>query len=470
LNVGPLDHALAFWKPVGDPQALLDVGRYCAVGERVSRRVSAWRVGGEPARHRVVYQGSEFALFAAVHPIASPPPAAEVVAEILDEQGRAHSYVLWFPEEQSVVIPFDSDSAVEAMGLEKYVPESEQTVLPKPLLSAYYRARSAVPPVLRAGLRKVVTRKARAARPFLNWPSDRSTDLLLRLLLQLTLMALGQERMSFVWFWPHRRRWAAVLTHDVETARGLARIPRVMALEQARNLRSSFNLVPRDYEIPGSLLGQISDAQFEVGVHGYTHDGLLFSSWPTFLDRVGLINECGRRWGAAGFRSPATYRNPEWFHLLEFEYDSSMADTSPYEPQPGGCGSWFPYRIGEIVEVPITVPQDHTLFSVLGQSDHQGWLSKLAEIRDANAMACMLTHPDPGKGYLGDNEAHYDRALQFIAQSDAWTPLPRDLVGWWRTRESLPLGRGEGTDGASLGLARLNADGQLEIVASADRS
>jgi hypothetical protein len=49
---------------------------------------------------------------------------------------------------------------------------------------------------------------------------------------------------------------------------------------------------------------------------------------------------------------------------LPFEYDSSYPDTDPFEPQPGGCCSWLPYFNGPLVELPITLPQDHTLFVI----------------------------------------------------------------------------------------------------------
>ena len=48
---------------------------------------------------------------------------------------------------------------------------------------------------------------------------------------------------------------------------------------------------------------------------------------------------------------------------LGFEYDSSYTDTDPYEPQPGGCCSYLPYFNESLVELPITLPQDHTVFS-----------------------------------------------------------------------------------------------------------
>jgi hypothetical protein len=62
------------------------------------------------------------------------------------------------------------------------------------------------------------------------------------------------------------------------------------------------------------------------------------------------IRQYANRWGAVGYRSPATHRRWEWMPLLGFEYDSSYPDTDPFEPQPGGCCTWLPYFNDGLVE------------------------------------------------------------------------------------------------------------------------
>lgn len=466
MGAGPLRHAFDFWKPLLGEDELATVAGYGVPGEHRPGSVTVWRSEEEPRQYRVLQDGARFSLFAAVHPIDKVPDSAEAVAEIRDVSGAHRSFVLWFPGERGVVLPFDPDAAVEAMWFETHVPEGRRTVLPARVLSAYYALKPLVPASLRRGLRRLIARRAEEPDPFLSWPSDHSLDLLMRFTLRLVLMAMGRDTLPFVWFWPDGHPWAAILTHDVETASGLANVPRVMGVEVERSLVSSFNLVPRDYEVEGSFLKRLRDAGFEVGVHGYTHDGLMFSSWSTFTERVVAINEYGRRWGAAGFRSPATYRNLEWFHLLAFEYDSSVADTAPFEPQPGGCASCFPYEVGGLLELPLTLPQDHTLFSLLKQTDARVWLAVIAEIRGAHGMACMLAHPDPGEGYIGraENEALYVEVLDLIAGSDAWTPLPRELARWWRARSAKPSSEFGTIEGAALGTAVLDPSGRIEIV------
>ena len=37
--------------------------------------------------------------------------------------------------------------------------------------------------------------------------------------------------------------------------------------------------------------------------------------------------------------------NLEWFHDLNVKYDSSTFDTDPFEPQPDGVGTIFPFWV-----------------------------------------------------------------------------------------------------------------------------
>jgi len=482
--MGPLDPVFAFWKPLVDPAELEALVSFAEWDAPRRKGIQVLPTAGDPQPYRLLESGvgeggadddgsasaagSRGALlFCSVHPIAEPPDNAEVLARITDAHGKPHSYVLWYPHEGCVVVPFDPGEAIRALWFERYMQKSaRKTLLPTPVLAAYYRLRPLIPPALRILLRQGVARPSLdAGSQVLSWPSDDSLNRIQRLLMRTFLLASGREEVPFIWFWPSAHPWAAVLTHDVETAAGLGAIPRIMSLERDRGLRSSFNMVVRDYDVPAELLASLAEGGFEVGVHGYTHDGLMFLKWSTFIKRAEKINAQAKKWGAVGFRSPATYRNPDWLCALEVEYDSSFADVAPFEPQPGGCASLFPYLIGDIaehntsrrnpsegstsaagvVELPMTLVMDHTLFGLLGHTDADLWLEKLDQIEAAHGMACILTHPDPTEGYIGvpENEAHYVQVLDRLAASDAWVPLPRDLARWWRLRAStFALGAG----------------------------
>jgi peptidoglycan/xylan/chitin deacetylase (PgdA/CDA1 family) len=466
VNASPLRHALGFWKLSIDAAALEAVGAYREPNGPRARGINIWRGASAARRYRVMDHGPGFPVFACVHPIPEAPPSAEIVADILDPAGTHHSYVLWFPAEGALILPFDPDAATEAFWHEDYVPVAERTALPKPVLALYYNvAKPLMPRALKQRLRRSLAHRALASPASLDWPTDQSLDLLQRFLLRLIMLAMERQEIEFAWFWPNRHPFAVTLTHDVETAAGLARVPHVAELERVRGLRSSFNMVPHDYEVPDSLVRDLSVDGFEVGVHGYTHDGLLFSSRAVFDVRAGAIKEAARRWGSVGFRSPATYRNREWLPLLGLEYDSSYSNTAPCEPQPGGCASFFPFPLDGMTELPITLPQDHTLFELFEERGPGTWLGVLDLIRQANGMACVLAHPDPAAGYIGtpENEASYVTLLDAVAESGAWTPVPRDLARWWRSRSDAGPAEIGRLEGAASGRALLDESGALAI-------
>lgn len=240
--------------------------------------------------------------------------------------------------------------------------------------------------------------------------------------------------------WPGGARFAFVLTHDVEAARGQAFVRRLADIDEKYGFRSSFNFVPEAYPVDESLYVELRARGFEIGVHGLIHDGRLFSSRSTFERRAARINRYLKDWQAVGFRSPLTHRNPVWMQDLEIAYDSSFFDTDPYEPMPGGTMSIWPFFCGRFVELPYTLAQDHTLLVVLGERTPDRWLKKVDFIARWGGMALLNAHPD----YLIDpaHLAVYEEFLQWMAggarqtgTGTYWHALPCEVAQWWRTRQ-----------------------------------
>ncbi|MGD9856528.1 MAG: hypothetical protein AB7U20_16395 [Planctomycetaceae bacterium] len=235
--------------------------------------------------------------------------------------------------------------------------------------------------------------------------------------------------------WPNHAGFAFVLTHDVETAEGLQLVRPVAEIEEELGFRSSWNIVPHKYPIDRGLIDDLRKRGFEIGIHGYNHDGRLFWSESTFRRRARHINAALERFQAVGFRAPMAHRNLRWMQLLDIEYDSSCFDIDPFQAMPGGIGSLWPVITGRFVELPYTLPQDHTLFIGLGETTDRIWSDKLSLIKSWSGMALMLTHPD----YL-DTPQRRDLYRGFLTKvRDAggyWHALPRDVARWWRTGNS----------------------------------
>ena len=254
--------------------------------------------------------------------------------------------------------------------------------------------------------------------------------------------------------WPEGRRFAFVLTHDVEGERGLSRIQRLMNLEQEQGFRSCFNLVPEgEYVVPDAVRSMLEERGFEVGVHGLEHDGKLYESKPSFAAKAARIRQYLHDWNAVGFRSPLMQHRLGWLHELGTVYDASTFDTDPFEPEPDGVRTIFPFWVScgkhedGYVELPYTVVQDFTLFIVLREKDNGIWKQKIDWIAERGGMVLMNTHPDYMcfEGPHGKDEfsvSLYEDVLQYVKEKyegQFWHALPREVSRFYRETIPAPL-------------------------------
>ena len=198
------------------------------------------------------------------------------------------------------------------------------------LNSLYFRLKPFIPKRVRLGVRRwLVQRKRDCVREI--WP-----------------ILPGSELPPEGWRgWPDGKKFAFVLTHDVESQQGLDRVKQLAELEMELGFRSSFNFTPEgSYSVPDELRSWLTDRGFEVGVHDLHHDGHLFSSREGFRRKAERINAYLQEWNAVGFRSGYMLRNLDWVHDLNIAYDACTFDTDPFEPQPDGVSTIFPFWSG----------------------------------------------------------------------------------------------------------------------------
>jgi peptidoglycan/xylan/chitin deacetylase (PgdA/CDA1 family) len=390
----------------------------------------AWRVYARP-RLTGAPVGEEIERFAL--------PTGESVAAVM-ANGHDRAWV-----------PFDLDEAYRNYVSESWRRGSDSRSLSKSQLRAYYFAKRLIPRRVQLAARRVYTRWV-GYPEFPAWPLDDSVALLLRFYARL-LLGAETDTMRFRWFWPGKFRAAALLTHDVETAEGLRLALELADLEEERGFRSSFNVVAAWYPVDQGILRELRERGFEIGLHGLRHDHSLFNSYSAFHGQLPAIRRAARAFEATGFRSPSTHRVHDWLAELPLSYDCSVPHSDPFEPMPGGCCTLWPYFIGEVVELPYTLPQDHTLFTVLQKRSAATWISLVEAIESRYGLIQCLSHPDPG--YLGDPEhrGFYLELLDALAERpQLWKPLPRELVAWWRQRDA-----GAPGDNLSYGTIRRQA-------------
>jgi len=283
--------------------------------------------------------------------------------------------------------------------------------------------------------------------------------------------------------WPANKKFALVLSHDVDTAEGYKKVLKLAELEERMGFRSCFNFVPERYgRVSLDLLDQLRRRGFDVAVHGLKHDGKLFLSRRHFNRQAARINQYLEEWKTEGFTSPSMHRNLDWMTALNIKYSTSTFDTDPFEPQPDGVGTIFPfmvYRNGDqlsktadsrqqtaysrenpgirqepstknqepgplasqlpsfFVELPYTLPQDSTLFIILQEKTIDIWKHKLDWVVEKGGMVLLNTHPDymdfdgNGRDGLSYTVQHYIDFLEYLQRrysGQYFHALPADVT------------------------------------------
>lgn len=242
----------------------------------------------------------------------------------------------------------------------------------------------------------------------------------------------------------------------------MRRVPRLAQLEEDLGFRSSFNFIPEGrYQVPGKLRADLVSRRFEVGVHDLKHDGRLFQgNHRDFAAKASRINHYLSEWDASGFRAGFMLHNLEWLHDLDVSYDASTFDTDPFEPQPEGRHTIFPFwverppsyshpKVGSqegYVELPYTLSQDSTLFLLLGEPTINIWQRKVDWIAAHGGMVLLNTHPD----YMADHTgspgnweyptAFYRELLDYISKKYSgqyWHVLPYEMARYVRARQGV---------------------------------
>lgn len=353
--------------------------------------------------------------------------------------GRNDAFSFWKLSEdwRPALAPTIGPSAVaaERFLLEQYLPDVERR--PPSALRAYYCVKRLIPRALRHRLNSAAVH-ARRRLEFPRWPCESALVEFWRDWLRRGLELLGAKDGWHIGFWPDQAKCCIVLTHDVESPRGFERMEQVAELEEQYGFRSAWNLPLAQYPIDWGQVARLRARGFEFGAHGLSHDGRLFRSPRDFAELAPVLEQLAAEHGLRGFRSPSTLRDPRAIATLAFDFDSSFADTDPYEPQPGGTCSLFPFHLSRLIELPYTLPQDHTLIHLLHRSPLPVWMMKAKWIASLGGMILTLTHPD----YCGDGVylAAYEELLKRLGEIDgAWRALPSEAAGWWRQRARLRL-------------------------------
>jgi len=290
--------------------------------------------------------------------------------------------------------------------------------------NAYYLLKPFIPRTARITVRRVWAKVLR--RRFSgSWPIDRSS------------VGVPEGWRG----WPDGKKFAFVLTHDVEGRQGLDRCHQLAEVEMNLGFRSSFNFVPEGEYSSEPVREFLSRNGFEVGVHDLHHDGSLYRSWRDFKAQSERINYYLNSWNAVGFRAGFMFHNLHWLKDLNILWDASTFDNDPFEPQPQGVNTLFPFWVSRpdqtgYVELPYTLAQDSTLFLILRERGIDLWKRKLDWVAGHGGLALVNVHPD-SMNFNGKQKAFeyraalYQELLEYAVaryRQEAWFALPGDVA------------------------------------------
>ena len=347
--------------------------------------------------------------------------------------------------ESSVQLPFDPVEVIDNLRYERYLSNTAQdrrAISANSLVrNLYYLARPFMPVAVRKHLQRRYFRGWDQI-PFPSWPVDFTVENVLEQLLILSMKSRNIETIPFIWFWPEGIPSCAIVTHDVETSAGRDFCPDLMDLNDMFGIKTAFQIVPeKRYSVTQALLDSIRERGFELNVHDLNHDGRLMENEKEFRRRAKHINRYGQRFGALGFRSAMLYRNIDWYDALDYSYDLSVPNVAHLDPQRGGCCTVFPFFNGNILELPVTMAQDYSLFHILRDYSIGVWKEQISLIRENHGLMQVIIHPD----YIRDKAARkvYTELLCYLSDLRAggktWIALPGEVAAWWRLRNELKL-------------------------------
>jgi len=248
-------------------------------------------------------------------------------------------------------------------------------------------------------------------------------------------------------FWRRGKSYALSVSHDVETSTGLEKgAQKLMEVEEALHIRSTWNIPSDRYPLnPTSLKNLVKNG--EVGAHDTRHDGRLV--FLSIEEKTRRLTRCRAKIETLvdqriqGFRAPLLQHSPGLAEALShsgYDYDSSCPSweiLSPTSLRPHGVGTVFPFYTRGILEVPVSLPQDHQLIRVAGQKPSAAvdlLLQLSTWIRGVGGACILLVHPDY-EFADAENKAQYARLLEsFRLDPDCDIMTLGELASWWNMR------------------------------------
>jgi peptidoglycan/xylan/chitin deacetylase (PgdA/CDA1 family) len=215
-----------------------------------------------------------------------------------------------------------------------------------------------------------------------------------------------------------------VLTHDLDSAEGLRNlVGRFLDLEEQYQALSTSFVVPCAWSLDHGLLRSIRQRGHTLAVHGYNHaNRTSFVSPAERIERLTAGKNMLAEYDVEGYRAPSLLRTDDLLKDLQqfYRFDSSIPTSGGLFPTPNnGCASARPYRIGTLLEIPLSLPRDGSLrfFGHTPDEIRDLWTTCAQTISRGRGVVILLTHCEERfSGSAGMLRA-YEEFLSFLASS-----------------------------------------------------
>jgi peptidoglycan/xylan/chitin deacetylase (PgdA/CDA1 family) len=223
--------------------------------------------------------------------------------------------------------------------------------------------------------------------------------------------------------WPYGHKSAVCPTFEAEIANreDLERV-----IQALGNNNATFFVVPGYFQDNPKDLELLKN--FEVANMGWTQDGWKnlsgeFQMHQIIKARSWLLD---KGFDPVGFRAPFLNADLDTYDVLEFagyEYDSSQ----PY--------GFFPYKIGKIVEIPLSIQHD-VFWSELNYSLLLAYVA-FEHSYKKDGLFTFYAHVKTAS----KNVEELKKMMDYFESKNVWVSSCREIARWWKIRKNLEFKR-----------------------------
>lgn len=226
-----------------------------------------------------------------------------------------------------------------------------------------------------------------------------SNETNLEILLQ-TLDSLGFPLVS-------KRPPALIVTHDVDTKKGLQRALPMKSIDDDLELQSIWFLPSDEYPLDKNIIKDLAIGS-RIGSHDVKHDGRLINITKR-AELVKRVRESKLELEALTgsevncFRSPLLQFNARIVEALKeagYSDDFSLPSWEPVHPSvmtEFGVEFFHEFEVDGISLHPLSLLQDHQILHALDLNPSEGvkvWLQQARQVSSYGGDIILLTHPD----------------------------------------------------------------------------